>query len=442
MEQQVQYTRTADGVSIAYFTMGAGPGFVWMDLPYSNLRAEWADPSTRASYELNASVSTFVRFDHRGMGLSDRGATDFSLDKMVLDLEAVVDRVELGQFALCAWRGINSPIAVAYAARHPERLTHLVLAQGAARMPRGTFAAINGLLGLSPNWRTVTESIARMTQGWDNDESSRSLSVILQESFEPEDFARFWQAAAEWDVRDLLAEIATPTLLFHWKDHPFFGPEHGRELASGIRNARAVTIDGATTVERDIQYQSAFRSFFGVGVPDAAGRAASGDGGIAIILFADIADSAGLTERLGDTTFRDRARALDTSLRGIIAAAGGTTIDAKTLGDGVLATFPAASQGIDAAVRCAASGAELGLPLHVGLHAGDVIREEGNVFGGAVNIAARICSLSASGEVLVSDIVRGLARTSAGVAFEDRGEHALKGIADTVRVYAVRAGDP
>ena len=75
------------------------------------------------------------------------------------------------------------------------------------------------------------------------------------------------------------------------------------------------------------------------------------------------------------------------------------------------------------------------------LHAGDVIREEGNVFGGAVNIAARICGLSAPGEVLVSDIVRGLARTSAGVVFEDRGEHALKGVADVQRVFAVRKDD-
>jgi class 3 adenylate cyclase len=76
--------------------------------------------------------------------------------------------------------------------------------------------------------------------------------------------------------------------------------------------------------------------------------------------------------------------------------------------------------------------------LHVGLHAGDVIREENNVFGGAVNIASRISALS-PGEVLVSDTVRSLARTSAGVRFEDRGEHALKGVADPQRVFAVRA---
>src|SRR5439155_10005246 len=120
----------------------------------------------------------------------------------------------------------------------------------------------------------------------------------------------------------------------------------------------------------------------------------------------------------------------------------GTTIEGKLLGDGVLATFPAASQAIDAALRCGIAGSAGGLPLHLGLHAGDVIREDGNVFGGAVNIASRICGLSAPGEMLVSGTVRDLARTSAGVRFEDRGEHNLKGVADTVRVYAIREATP
>jgi adenylate cyclase len=100
--------------------------------------------------------------------------------------------------------------------------------------------------------------------------------------------------------------------------------------------------------------------------------------------------------------------------------------------------FPAASHAVDAALRCAAAGDQQSLPLHLGLHAGDVIREENNVFGGAVTIASRICGLSAPGEVLVSDVLRGLARTSAGVTFDDRGEHPLKGVAEPQRIYAVR----
>ncbi|HEY8174029.1 MAG TPA: adenylate/guanylate cyclase domain-containing protein, partial [Dehalococcoidia bacterium] len=160
--------------------------------------------------------------------------------------------------------------------------------------------------------------------------------------------------------------------------------------------------------------------------------------GTAVILFTDIVDSTALTERLGDARFREASRTLDAGLRAAIRDAGGAAIDGKLLGDGVLATFPSAAQAIDGARRCLALSAASELGLHIGLHAGDVIREENNVFGGAVNIASRICGLSAPGEILVSDVVRGMARSSAGVEFEDRGEQEMKGVGDPVRVYAVR----
>jgi len=102
--------------------------------------------------------------------------------------------------------------------------------------------------------------------------------------------------------------------------------------------------------------------------------------------------------------------------------------------------FTSARQAIDCALRCNSAGESVGLQLHLGIHAGDVIREGNNVYGGAVNIAARIAAASAPGEVLVSDTVRGLARTSAGVVFDDRGEHELKGIEEPQRLFAVRGG--
>ncbi|MCH8066778.1 MAG: adenylate/guanylate cyclase domain-containing protein [Chloroflexi bacterium] len=94
---------------------------------------------------------------------------------------------------------------------------------------------------------------------------------------------------------------------------------------------------------------------------------------------------------------------------------------------------------MDAAQRCRDLGNEAGLPLHLGIHAGDVVREGNNVHGGAVQVAARVQSVAAPGEILVSATVRDLARTSAGVEFEDRGEHELKGIAEPQRLFAVRA---
>src|SRR5437667_12105070 len=109
----------------------------------------------------------------------------------------------------------------------------------------------------------------------------------------------------------------------------------------------------------------------------------------------DIADSTALTERLGDAAFRENARDLDTTLRTLIRENAGTPIEGKLLGDGVLAIFASARQAIEAALACAAAGNDATLPLHLGLHAGDVIREDNNVYGGAVNIASRISGLSA-----------------------------------------------
>src|SRR5947209_4886040 len=106
-----------------------------------------------------------------------------------------------------------------------------------------------------------------------------------------------------------------------------------------------------------------------------------------------------------------------------------------------MAVFTSAARAVECALAC--HNATLGskLQLHVGVHAGDVIREKDNVYGGAVNVAARIADAAAPGEVLVSETVRALARTSTGVRFSDRGERSLKGVAEPVRVWAVQGAE-
>ncbi len=156
-----------------------------------------------------------------------------------------------------------------------------------------------------------------------------------------------------------------------------------------------------------------------------------------VILFTDIADSTSLTERLGDFAYRAQADQLDASVRSLVHDCGGDVVEGITLGDGNLAVFPSARRAIDCAIRMHESARGVGFRLHVGIHAGDVIRSANNVYGGAVNIAARVCSQAAAGETLVSETVRSLARTSAGTVFDDRGLHQLKGITDPHHLYAV-----
>jgi pimeloyl-ACP methyl ester carboxylesterase/class 3 adenylate cyclase len=443
-------------VRIAYATAGSGPPLVRVGTWLTHLEYDWRSKVWQHWLEELARDHLLVRYDERGNGLSDRDVDDLSLESWLGDLEAVVDAIGLEQFALLGMSQ-GGPIAAAYAVRHPERVSQLVL--------HGTYTCG---WAVSQHWHRSTEEIEALLtltkRGWGRDdptyrqiftsgfipgasaEQARWFNDLERMSATAEGAARLIVVFGNLDVRELLPRVTVPTIVFHPRGDAMIPFAEGREVAALIPNARFIPLESRNHLlladEPAWQvFLTELRRFLGTAVREKSGVVAAKDAdrsGTTVILFADIVDSTALTEQMGDAAFRAKARELDVVLRRIVSEAGGTTVEGKLLGDGVLATFPAASQAIDAALRCGIAGAGGGLPLHLGLHAGDVIREDGNVFGGAVNIASRISGLSAPGEVLVSDIVRGLARTSAGVVFEDRGEFALKGVGDAVRVYAVR----
>ncbi len=134
MEPRIQYAKTKDGVSIAYYTLGDGMPIVSMpSVPFSHIQLEWQQiPEYRDFHERMAEMRTLVRYDCRGQGLSDRDVAEYSLDAWLRDLEAVVDHLGLESFALFA--SLHSgPVAIAYAARRPERISHLILSNTYAR---------------------------------------------------------------------------------------------------------------------------------------------------------------------------------------------------------------------------------------------------------------------------------------------------------------------
>jgi class 3 adenylate cyclase len=328
--------------------------------------------------------------------------------------------------------------AIAYAARHPARLTHLVLWMAFARGD-GLFTThgkeINRLALI--DWKMASETAIRAVDNWEHEELATQMAAMMRGAVTPETFVKFEEERDTWDVTDLLPEVTAPTLVIHPRSHPYFNGDAARQVAGGIPGARLVFTDSSSVLFADPKVAFLIGDFLGV---NQEARAATPQGtGTVIILFADIASSTALTERMGDAAFRDRSRAIDAAVRDAALAAGGTPVEGKVMGDGVMSTFGSARQAIDAALRCREASAQHELPLHLGIHAGDVIRERDNVYGGAVNIAARICDASSPGEILVSEIVRGLARTSAGVTFDDRGEHVLRGIDEPQRLWAVVA---
>ena len=460
MEPQIQYAKTQDGVNIAFWAIGEGQPLVCMtNLIWSHTQLEWQFPESRRWYEALATRTRLVRFDPRGAGLSQRNVKEWSIPSLVLDLEAVVDHLGLHTFTLFA--SINAgPVAISYCAQHPERVSQLILWCTQAAMTGDHLSARwSTLATLQPlidsDWETYTQNRARMELDWKDQALADRYVTFLQQCTKPQMALRAYREIDKFDVESLLPRVSAPTLVVHRQQYAFADEDASTSLAAGIPDARLAVFDGSAgtpylgATDAELNAIIGFVSEGNAAPLPVDHPTVHAPSGTAIILFADIVDSTALTERLGDAAFREKARSLDEALRQAITSNGGTAIEGKLLGDGVLATFGAAREAIACAgeLHRLALGSpppagegpgEGSLLLHVGIHAGDVIREEGNVFGGAVNIAARVAAEADAGETLVSGTVRDLARTSAGVAFEDRGERELKGVSEPVRVFAVR----
>ena len=438
MDPRIQYTTTSDGMRIAYWTMGSGPPLVFpRSETASHIVNELTVPELRGFYERLAESRTLVRYDSRGCGLSTREIDDWSYEALVVDLLAVMDALGYQKADVLA-TPTSAQTAVLLAARHPERLCRLAILGGGVSSSIKFGAFRRALDHLRDTYPEDCQNIQmHLIVGWENSDLAMRLSRAYGETTSPTHTARVRDREQAFDYEPLVSLVQAPTLIVgKLEEGRHGGPAMipGVQVASVARDFTSYLLDFEPHVAAITQFLDEERT-------ESAATSALPHG-TAIILFADIADSTALTERLGDGAFRAKARELGGSLRALIRECAGTPIEGPTLGDGVLATFTSAREAIRAALACGEAGAKAGLPLHLGLHAGDVSREKDhdgrdNVYGGAVNVAARISGLSAPGEVLVSDVVRSLARTSAGVAFEDRGEQSLKGVGEAVRVWAV-----
>ncbi len=439
MHPQVRYAKSADGTRLAVSTLGQGRPFVIVpNVLTRSLESYLEVAESRENMERLAQRRKVVLYDFRGVGLSSQDVEDFSLPALESDLEAVADLLESPDMDILAIP-LSGPVGISFAAHHLERVRKLVLWGSAARgrdvARQEEIRDIRGLI--DSNWKLFVENLALISYGWTDD--GRRWAESLAAGLTRETYLRAMREFNRTDVTELLTKLRCQTLVLHRRG---FDPSSDMEMAATIPNARMVTLGHDTTwgfLGRG-RWESTLAPM--VSFLDEDDDKPKGDepvsSGTAVILFADIVDSTALTERLGDDAFREKAHKFDAAMRAAIRDNSGTAVEGKTLGDGVLAVFTSAKQAIACAQACHGAASAAGLALHAGIHAGDVIREDDNVYGGAVNIAARVAAAAAAGETLVSATVRELARTSAGVAFEDRGEQALKGIDEPVRVWAVR----
>jgi len=449
MEPRIQYATTNDGVNIAFWAIGEGMPFVHMPwFRSSHIQREWQIPEYRRWYESLATKLCLIRYDGRGIGMSDRDVTEYSLDALVADLEAVVDRLELETVALF---GVlhTGPVAIAYAARHPERVSHLILWCTYARSSdyaRATQVQATRAF-METDWELYIQTIAHVRLGWSEGASAQQFAALMRESITPHALRALWKAYEELDVSALLTDIKAPTLVLHRSGLDWLRVDVAKELAARIPNASLTLLEGSSGAPFLGDSASVLRAidrFQGLD-GDARPLQSAGLGGrLVTILFTDIVGSTALTRRLGDEGARVVLRGHERIVREALAAHGGSEV--KATGDGFMASFGSARKALECAIAVqkafaeggGAGGSANGVPLQVriGLNAGEPVAEDGDLFGTAVNVAARIADQAQGGEILASNVVRELT-AGKGFGFSDRGEQVLRGFEDPVRVYAV-----
>ena len=445
MEPRIQYAQTADGVSIAFWTLGEGAGIVEMPtIPVSHIQMEWHIAEWRRWYEPLAQGRMVVRYDCRGAGLSDRDVTDFSLDAQVLDLEAVVDRLNLERFALLA--PIHSgPVAIAYAVRHPDRVSHLILWHSWARTRDAMSPQFRALARLrDTDWDLYSETVAHTLLGWSEGEPAHRYAALLRECIARETMTAALEAIGEFDVAAILPQVRSPTLVLHRRQLSWLSVDTARGLASRIPDARLALLEGASGAAFLGDTGAVLRAineFLGYGGEVAVWAEPLAPGAVHTILFTDVEGSTALTQRLGDTKAREVLRTYERLVREALRAHGGSEV--KALGDGFMASFSSARRALECAIAVQRAfaehneSAEEPIRVRVGLNAGEPIAEEKDLFGTAVIMAARIAAKAEGGEILAAKVVRELA-AGKGFLFSDRGDVALRGFEDPVRLYEVR----
>ncbi len=449
MEPQVRYCTTKDGVRIAYSVEGKGPPLVMTPVflesfSFHHLLAEFDQFLKRLR-----SVRRVALYDARGTGLSQRDAHG-GLDAAMLDMEAVVETC--GEPA-ALWANMTYSIpAIRLANARPDMVERLVLfASMARRADAFPDDMLHSFIELArSNWPLAAQTFGDMSTRQADPAAGLRWGEIYRESTSAEAVAHLLTAAIEHDddIRDDLAGVTAPTLVLHRKGDLNVPLELGQQIAAGIPDALFVPLDGVITAYPMGDQEQVLRAalpFLGGAASTPAGELDRKVSGLATILFTDIEASTALTDRLGDAKARDILRTHERIVREALRTHGGSEV--KTMGDGFMASFSSATKALECAIAVQRAfeehneTAEEPIKVRVGLNAGEPIAEEEDLFGTAVIRAARIAALAAGGEILVANVVRELSEGK-GFLFSDRGDTALRGFEDPVRLFEVRWREP
>lgn len=440
MRRQVRYARNGD-INIAYEVRGEGPLDVMFVLPwFSNLDILESYPPIARGFARFMSFGRLILHDRRGSGLSDRMCGHATMEEGMDDLLAVLDAAGSDQVALLGLNESGSLCALA-AATHPDRISSLIL--------YGSYATtvFQPDYPWAPRPEERAQEVAFLIETWGTEGIAGALNPSANEDPDFIDWAASWMRSSvskdalpraydilsKSDVRHVLPTIKVPTLVLHRDKDPVVPVENGRYLAEHIPGAKYVELAGEDHLPflGDLDSVSDEIEEFLTGH-----RPAHPDERVlATILLADIVDSSGKASEMGDARWRTLLTRMEQMVDGELARFQGRLV--KTTGDGFLATFDGPARAIRCASTIAQRASGLGLALRSGVHTGEVERHGTDVVGIAVHIAARVAALAEGAEVLVSGAVPPLV-AGAGIEFEDRGMHELRGIDGQWQLLSVK----
>ncbi len=436
-----RYARNGE-VSLAYDVFGEGERDILVTFGWvGSFQSAWEHPPHARWLERLATFGRVIMWDKRGTGLSERMAPDRlpTLEERMDDIRVVLDAAE-SERAVAFGISEGAALSAMFAASHPDRVSALILLGGFARTLHGEGYE------WAPTREVADEFNRRVGETWGDNAWLLELwapsvadDPVAQEQWNrmlvfggtPATAIAWLEMVQDTDVRHVLPTIRQPSLVIHRVDDRIVSVEHGRYLAEHIPDARYAELQRADHLwwnDGDDILDEVESFLTGTTAAHETDRV------LATVLFTDIVDSTTRAAELGDRRWGDLVEEHDRLVRARLERYRGREV--KTLGDGFLATF----DGPGRAIRCAADLRDgvrrLGLEVRAGLHTGECEVAGDDIRGIAVNIGARVGAIADPGEVLVSQTVKDLVAGS-GLDFEDRGEHELKGVPGSWRLYSV-----
>ena len=409
-----------------------------MDWP-GNLDMLWEDPDDESWFIELASFSRLILHDRRGIGLSSRNVALPNLETRVADTLTVLDAVGSERPVLSGTFESGAPNAL-LAATRPDRVRAMVWIEPFPRFgwapdyPWGhTDAERQAELEEIDGWGTMAYGQA-FAAGWtsqrrDPTATARSMAKASRNACTPDvarSLAEIWY---ETDVRDVLPSVKVPTLIVAGSDRPR-DRERSAYVASLIPGAEMALFPGSVLSEENTRaIADTIRRFIGVE------RAVTNlDTVLSTVLFTDIVGSTERQAQIGDHAWKELVQRHHAVVRAALQRWRGAEND--TAGDGFYATFDGPARAIRCGLEIAERVRVLGLEVRAGVHTGECELVDGKHAGISVSIGARVATLAGPSELLVSQTVKDLVAGS-GLAFEDAGEHELKGVPDRWRLYRV-----